>query len=335
MLGKDGLEERCYRILEEKGGSIADKARTALLEEESLRGLEQPLRHISEHWRDLLTPSLVVLSCESVGGKANNTTDQAGLALMLMNLSFYLWDDIVDKTMYRRFLPTVVGKFGEGVALITGGLTTAKAFSILNRMRVDESKRETVSRLVWNYWRNLAKGETMNIRLRGRNGVKPEEKLEVFEMEGVNLETSSKIGGVLGNGSEEEIEHLGKYGRYLGTILELRKDFDVSINFTFELAQKIRSGALPYAILWARDHSRKVQECLSLLGSTVEPADIRKIVEATLEAEALENTIELVNALTGKAEMHLRNLTDNEATRRLKVLVAAQAGILTETLASF
>ena len=66
-----------------------------------------------------------------------------------------------------------------------------------------------------------------------------------IKTEAEDLETCLKIGAIIGNGSESEINHLGKYGLYLGIILELCKDFRISVNLTAELAEKIRNGTLP------------------------------------------------------------------------------------------
>jgi len=331
---KGSLEERCYGILEEKGGEIADKARTILLEEESLISLQRPLKYISEIWRDPFAPSMVILSCEAVGGKPDEATYQAALAMALMNLSFRLWDDIMDKTTCRGFVPTVRGDFGEGVALMVGGLVSAKAFSVLSGMKLNETKRQAVTELVWNYWGKLARAEATNLELRRRSDVKPEEKLKVFEMEGVGVETMLKVGAVLGNGSEDEVKHLGNYGRYLGTILELRKDFNVAINLTLELAEKIRSGALPYTLLWAKNRSKKIREYLPLLMGTIKPIDIREIVEAMLETKALENTMRVLEKMTKKAEAEFIELKDNKSSRMLRLFLEAQSEIFVESLCS-
>lgn len=334
MFAGSSLEERCYRILEEKGGKIADRARAILLNEKSLEGLQQPLRYASGKWRDPLTPSLVVLSCEAVGGKPDEATYQAALAMTLMSLSFNLWDDIVDKTMYKLFIPTVLGKFGEGITLMIGGLASAKAFSILSEIKIDRKKRQTITKLIWDYWKKLAKAETTNLELRRGGDFKPEERLKVIEMQAINLETSLKIGAVLGDGSEDEITHLGNYGRCLGTILELIKDFKVSINLTLELAEKIRSGALPYTLLWAKNHSEKLREYPSLLTDTITPVDIKNIVEAVLKAKALEDTIRLLNILTKKAEIELLELNNNKAINTLKIFLRAQSKIFNESLST-
>jgi len=112
MRGETSLAEKWHRILEEKGGKIADRAKTILLDEVSVKALEQPLRYVSKIWRDPLVPSLVVLSCEAVGARPNEATDQASITISLLNLSCKLWDDIIDRTEYVGFVPTLPGKFG-------------------------------------------------------------------------------------------------------------------------------------------------------------------------------------------------------------------------------
>jgi len=254
--------------------------------------------------------------------------------MTLMNLSFGLWDDLVDRTRYKGFVPTVLGKFGEGVTLMIGGLASGKAFSILSRMKVDETKRQTIIGLVWDCCKKIAEAEATNFDLRKRSDVKPQEKLKVIEMEAASVETLSKIGAVLGNGSEDQIEHLGNYGKYLGTILDLRKDFNISINLTLQLAEKIRSGALPYTLLWAKNRSRTISEYISLLTDTIKSTDVGKIVEAVLETRALENTVRLLKTLTKKAELELFELKNAQATKTLKFFLRAQTKIFVESLST-
>ena len=221
-----------------------------------------------------------------------------------MNLSFYIWDDIIDKAPFKLFKPTLFGKFGEGTALMIGGLASAKAFSILNQMDVDKEKRQTVTKLFWDLWTKMAQAETVNLRLRSQRNSSSRKKFWMIKMEAADLETCLRIGAILGNGSENEVKHLGKYGLYLGIILELWKDFHVSINLTLELAEKIRSGALPYSLLWARKHSEKIRKKLEDLANknTIEPSDIKEIVENILETKALNNTMKTIRKFTKKGE---------------------------------
>jgi len=338
MTAKSTLKEQCQRILEDNGGKVADKTNRILLEDLALTNLTKPLKFISQNWRDPLTPAMMSLSCEAVGGQAS-TTHEASLAMSLMNLSFYIWDDLIDKARFKQFKPTLVGKFGEGASIMIGGLATAKAFSILNQMEIRRTKNQTITKLFWNLWTQMAKAETANLQLRSQENVPSRKKLWVIKTEAAaDLETCLRIGAILGNGSEDEIKHLGRYGRYLGIILELWKDLQVSCNLTLELAEKIRGGALSYSLLWAREHSEKFRKRLDDLvkKNVIEPADIKEIVEDILQAKALDNSIEIVREFTKKAKEDLFYLKrKNRSTQTLQLFVEAQPRIIIEGLSIF
>jgi len=336
MFDKYSVKERCDRILEDNGGIVADRASKILLEDAALKDLRPPLEFVSKNWRDPLTPSMMGLSCEAVGGPAD-VTYEAALAMSLMNLSFYVWDDIIDKAPFKLFKPTLFGKFGEGTALMIGGLASAKAFSILNQMDIDKSKRQTVTKLFWDLWAKMAKAETVNLRIRSQGNALSRKKFWVIKMEAADLETCLKIGAILGNGSEDEVNHLGRYGLCLGIILELCKDFQVSINLTLELAEKIKSGALPYSLLWAKECSEKIQKKLEDLKNknTIEPSDIKEIVEDTLETKTLNNTMKIVRKFTKRAKGELFELKrKNRATQTLKLFAEAQPQLFVESLST-
>jgi geranylgeranyl pyrophosphate synthase len=334
MYEKCTVEERCRKILEDNGGVIADKAKTLLLEDPALKDLRAPLDFLSKNWRDPLTPALMRLSCEAVGGQPEKT-DEVALAMSLMNLSVYLWDDIIDKAPVKLFKPTVFGKFGEGVALIIGGLASAKAFSILNQME-DKTNLQTLTKLFWDLWTKVAQAEAIDLRLRTQKNLSSKKKLWKITAEASDLETCLKIGALIGNGSENEIRHLGKYGLYLGIILELWKDFHISANLTLELAEKIRRGALPYSLLWATERSEELQRKLGdLTGkSMMNQACIREIVEESLEKNMLDSTVKTIRRLTKKARGELIELKSNYATRTLQLFVEAQPALFIGSLSN-
>jgi geranylgeranyl diphosphate synthase type I len=335
MYTESNLKNRCHRILEDNGGTIADKASRILLEDANLKSLQQPLEFISKNWRDPLTPALMKLACEAVGGQAEETYG-AALSMNLMHLSFFIWDDMIDKAIYKSFKPTLFGKFGEGTALIIGGLASAKAFSILNQMDIDIKKRQTVTRLVWNLWAKMAKAEKVNLSLRRQRKASSINKLWIIKMEAADLETCLKIGATLGDGSDEEVKQLGKYGLNLGMVLELWKDFLVSINLTLELAEKIRNNRLPYSLLWVREQSETIRKKLEELANTnsIQPSDIKDVVERVLAKETLKNTLKNIRKFAKKASICLLELEENDATKTLKFFVDAQPQLFIESLAT-
>lgn len=332
MYEKYPTEERYRKILEDNGGITANKARKILLNDPELKDLKRPLEFLSKTWRDPLTPALMGLSCEAVGGQAKETTE-AALAMSLINLSFRIWDDLIDKTQLRSFKPTFYGKFGEGITLIIGGLTSAKAFSILNQMNIKKEKRQFIIRLLWKFLGKMARAENANIRLRGQRNPSSREKFRKIKLEATDLETCLKIGATLGNGSESDIYHLGRYGLYLGILLELWKDFHVSLNLTVELAEKIRSNALPFTLIWANERSAKIQKRLgATMSEENEQSYLKDIVEGILETGALDNTVENMQIFAEKGKEELKKVERNSATQMLQVLIEAQPQLFIESL---
>jgi geranylgeranyl pyrophosphate synthase len=248
-----------------------------------------------------------------------------------MSLGMNLWDDIVDKTMRKGVAPTTMARYGEPVTLMIGGLAVAKSFSILGEISLNNIKQKTVMRLVWDYCKRLAKGEALNLRLKEKKKNQASMKLELIEMKGINLEISSKIGSILGNGSGEETDHLGNYGRHLGAILELEKDFKTSINLTLELQERIKNKTLTYTIYWAKTRSKRVEENLSM--PLTKSCKIKEIVESILETGALENVIKNMETHIIQGKSELSALDNNHSIRTLLFFLEAQPRIFKGLLA--
>jgi geranylgeranyl pyrophosphate synthase len=335
MREKIQIEKQYNKILEDNGGRVAERARRILLEDSAIKELRTPLQFISESWRDPLTPSLMKLSCEAVGENSDATYETA-LAMSLMNLSVYIWDDIIDKASIKLFRPTLFGKFGEGTALIIGGLASAKAFSILNQTKIDRKKLQTITDLFWNLWAKVAIAETKNMKMRSQKKLSSKSKLRKITMEAADIETCLKIGALIGEGTENEIRHLGRYGQLLGIAVELRKDFHVSTNLTLELAEKIRGGAIPYFLLWASERSEKIRKKLATLSNSdnIKHSYIREIVKEALETRMFDNALKKISRLTKKAGEELSELNSNDATQTLRFLAYAQPSLFVESLPS-
>jgi geranylgeranyl pyrophosphate synthase len=334
-MNKNGTaEEQCRRILKDKGGWIADRTIAALLDDQALKDFKKPLEFISNNWRDPLTPALMSLSCEVVGGNSEKIHD-AAIAVSLMHLSFFIWDDLLDKTLMRSFKPTIFGKFGEA-SFIIGGISSAKAFTILNQMETDREKHKAVTKVVWNLWVKMAQAEMRFQRRLSQKSVTCRSKLWKIKTEAIDTETCLKIGAILGNGSPDEIDHLGKYGLYLGMVLELWKDFRVSTNLTLELAERIRNGSLTYSLLWASEKSEELRRKLDILKDrdSIEPINVKDIVEEMLAANAFDFTANNIKRYTRKARKELCYLNKNDASRMLLSLIDVQPTLFSESLST-
>ena len=323
--------KRCQNILETYGGETANRSARVLIDDSALSKMMHILDFTSKTWRDPFTPAMMNLSCQAVGGN-QRATQEIAIAMSLMNFSFRTWDDIIDVTLDRKLNPTTVGKFGSNIALIVGGLASAKAFTILNEVRLDFRKRKTISSLFWKYWAKMAEVESSDLKS-SQVVYTSRDKLHKIKDEAINLRTCLQIGAIVGNGSSREIKALSTYGQCLGEIVELLKDVQVSINLTLELGEKLRNHSLPYVILRAKEESETLQKRLNLFdrSSYISSHEIKEIVDLTVQTGIFSQINRLVEKLIGKAEKSLDDLKNKKAKEILGVFVRSQAEIFQES----
>jgi geranylgeranyl pyrophosphate synthase len=333
-IGKNA-KKQSQKILEENGGEIADKAANVLLLDHTLKSFCPEMTYVFSNWRDALRPAMIRLAFEAVGGQATGVEiEDTSIAMSLMNLSFFLWDDIIDETNSRLFRPTFFGKFGGASGIVFGGLISAKAYTVLSRAHLDSKRQAVISEMFWQMWVNMAEAEKVGLKAR-KNKYKFVDKLEKINKESsASLETCLKIGAFMGNGTEEEICHLGKYGRYVGTVLDLQHDFRVSMNLTFELAEKIRAGALPCALLWSLEHSQRLQREFEKLRvkPCLGPEDTSKIIAEVLEAGGSKKIQRIILKSVEKAIEELEDIQKNSASMALRKFAEFQPQIFCESL---
>ena len=317
-------QKKFQETLETYGGETAKKSIKILLEDPNLTKLKPYTEFISKTWRDPLVPALMNLSCKAVNGD-HKDTEQVAIALSLMNLSFRLWDDIIDKTYNIRFKTTFVGKFGEANALIVGGVISAKAFTILNEVNLDTQKKQKINELIWTYWAKMAEAETIDL-----SAVKKEyrvkDKLKKIKDETINIKTCLKIGAIIGNGSAEEINGIEEFGECLGILLELVNDVKVSLNFTLELERRISSGNLTYFLLKEKETSEYMEKELELLKRrhTIEPQEIGLIVNMLLKSKSFVQMKNNVKSLNRKGQKALKCLRSSDSRERFNFLIEQQ-----------
>lgn len=329
----DNASAKCRRILEENGGLIAEKSRSIILNDPTLKELKAPSQFISKNWRDPLTPSLLALSCKSVGGTAKDTHDTA-LAISLINLSFFIWDDVIDHSVAKFFKPTLCGQFGTGTALILGGMVSAKAFSILNNLKFNKKIKMKINQSIWNLLSEMANVEVRILSIRSKNTYSSTDKLWKIKAESIDPQTCLKIGAIIGGASEKEIYSLEQYGSNLGVVLGLIHDFRVSTNLTLELSDKIRLKKLPYSVLIASENSATLKRRLDDLSKEekIDQASIKLVVEDMLKTLVFENIIKKVDFYVQRGKKALEALKQNQANLTLRSFIELQSQFFVESI---
>ncbi|TKY55796.1 Geranylgeranyl pyrophosphate synthase [Spatholobus suberectus] len=175
-------------------------------------------------------PVLCVAACELVGG-AEATAMPAACAIEMIHTMSLMHDDLpsMDNDDLRRGKPANHKVFGEDVTVLAGDALLAFAFEHIAVSTAGASPAQIV-RAIGELARSigaqgLVAGQVVDINSEGVEDV----GLEMLEFIHIHktaalLEGAVVLGAILGGGSDDEVEKLRKFARYIGLLFQVVDD---------------------------------------------------------------------------------------------------------------
>jgi geranylgeranyl pyrophosphate synthase len=235
--------------------------------------------------------------------------------MILISGALDIHDDIIDQSKTKWSRPTVLGKFGKDVALLVGDALLFKGFTLLYKAiekGIPADKVATIIDIIKKMFFELGDAEALELRFRGRMDVTPEEYLSVVSKKAADVEAHTRISAILGGGSEEDIDALGKYGRILGMLAILSDDLMDMIDFE-EFQHRIKKECLPLPILFTlKNPEIKPKISAILLKETITKEDAETILETVHKTGELKHFKRLMEELCVKACLHIKNFRQNK-----------------------
>jgi len=288
----DEMVEQVEKLLEERGKEALEIARNEVLQEKlESNEVQEALRYfMTEYWHDVTRPALMSLVCEAVGGNPDKATPVA-VSMILISGAIDIHDDIIDESNTKGSRPTVLGKFGRDIALLAGDALLFKGFILLSNAiekGVSTEKVSLILNIIKETFFKLGDAEACELGFRGRQDVTPDEYIHVVKKKAADVEAYIRISAILGDGSAEEVEVLGKFGRLLGMIIILRDDLLDMFDFE-EMVHRIKGEHLPLPILYALQNPKLKSELSSvILKKNITESDVEKILDFTEKAEGFQ-----------------------------------------------
>ena len=283
--------EKVKNLLEKRGRKAYEIAKEQILNEEiAYEPIREALQYfIQELWHNFQHPALLSLTCESVGGKTENTTS-IGVALILLTGAADIHDDIVDQSETKGSKPTVFGKFGIDIALLTGDALLLKGCTLLQKACecLPKKQGEAITNLVKEAFFEIGIAEAKEATFKGNWDLDPEEYLDIIRMKAAIADVTARIGAIIGGGSSDEIEALGKYGRTLGILATIRDDF-IDVFEPDELKNRAENECLPLPVLYAFRDQKVKKEITDLLRKQELTEEVAfNIVEIMMKEEGIK-----------------------------------------------
>jgi len=317
--------ETLEKIFVSRGSKSLDAAKPEALDGVTAQETREAISHLMSYWQDYLRSTLLSLACEAVGGDPR-LAQRVSIPLILVCGAFDVHDDIIDNSKLKNSRLTVLGKSGAELTLLAGDVLLIKGLtSITTPLLQEKVPNETVVAIM-NVLRSLlielTDGETLELRLRGRTDVTPEEYVKIMRIKAADGEAYTRIGATLGNGTAEEVEALAEYGRLLGLIVILRDDLTDTLDFEAELPHRLKHEHIPLPIIYAMNNpmARKIIEPLCQK-SHFEKQDVKAIIQTAYEFGGFKSYEKLIRGLAQDCVKRLNVLPPTEAKKALKIIV--------------
>jgi geranylgeranyl pyrophosphate synthase len=318
----EDLAQQVQKLLEKRGSKTLKIAKNVVLQEKiECKEVSEALRYFMiEYWHDLARPTLLSLACEAVGGDPEITTPIA-VPMMLISGAVDIHDDIIDQSEVKNGRPTLYGKFGKNIALLVGDALLFKGLTLLTNAtkEIEKEKIVAISSVLKAMFFELGDAEAMELKLRKRFDVSPNEYLDIVEKKAADVEAHTHISAILGDGTQREIASLRRYGRKLGKLIILGDDSIDTAN-PEELQHRIRKEHLPLPVLYAlQDPETKPKLNAILYKRNITKKDAKKISEIIFNCSGLTQVKDIIATLIKEGIDDLRNVRDCRAELELLI----------------
>lgn len=210
-------------------------------------------------------PILVLAGYEAVGGESNNVMPVAS-SLELIHTYSLIHDDLpsMDDDDFRRNKPTTHIAFGEATAILAGDALLTEAFNIISNTKAEPGILINVIKEVTHACGpdGMVGGQTIDILMEGEKVEKDKLIYIHTHKTGALIKASVRIGAIMANASEDELDSLTTYGDNVGLAFQIIDDILDITGTTEELGKPAGSDNInsknTYPSVFGLDESKKI-----------------------------------------------------------------------------
>lgn len=175
----------------------------------------------------LLRPTIVLLSCDAVGGSRDKALPIA-IAYELAHSASLTQDDIIDNSSTRHNKSTAHTKHGVTTAILISDMLIFEIFEQLARYASKELSARKVGILISYVSRaakEMAEGEFLEMQLSKRMDPSVDDYLELASLKtGALFGAAAASGAVVGGAKQQTLKDLYEFGINLGISFQMRDD---------------------------------------------------------------------------------------------------------------
>ena len=166
-----------------------------------------------------IRPIILLLASECVG-EIDDNTFAAACAIEFLHTESVIHDDIIDNETLRRQKDPFHIKYGYNTSVLTGDFVLGLILSIASRINNPRVTKKLATTAMM-----MSEGEVIESRLETSEDVTFDDYLKVIEYKTATaFETASRLGAIISDGTDVEIESLADYGKNIGIAYQIRDD---------------------------------------------------------------------------------------------------------------
>jgi geranylgeranyl diphosphate synthase type II len=208
---------------------LIDRRLQAVVRNREPRDLMQGSQYVLGAPGKRVRSTLVILSCEAVGGLVRDALDTAVAIEMLHNFTL-VHDDVMDNASSRRGRATVHTKWDLNNAILVGDVILGLAYTTLLQSKTKHITRAV--KLFTDGFVEVCKGQAFDLEYEQRANIHLRDYYRMISKKtGRLIAVSTELGALLGNGTTKEIAALRTFGRHIGKAFQIQDDLlDVVAN---------------------------------------------------------------------------------------------------------
>jgi len=291
-----------------------------------------PLREAAAHLfvagGKMLRSSLVATSYKAVGGKEANKILSVAAAVELIHNWSLVHDDIIDRSLTRRGVPTVHEKWDVNTAILTGDVMSNLVYLLILKSGFQAEAIARVMECVAEASMALIEGEWMDVEFGKRKDVKESDYFEMINRKtGALIYSAAKTGALLGTDHPHLINALETYGEKIGIAFQIKDDLldltgdeaETGKDFAGDIKEGKKTVMLLHALCNAVPaRARRLAEIIS--GGAVTADDVLEAIEVMHQAGSFEYAQNILSRLISEAKQSLTILPPSQYVTALNDL---------------
>lgn len=186
------------------------------------RELYAPIRYTLEQSGKRVRPVLLLMAYNIYKDKIEDALYPATAIETYHNYTL-IHDDVMDRASIRRGKPTVCAKWGDTAAILSGDTMLVLAYEFLSHVPAEKLPR--VLSLFTETAKEIGDGQQYDLDFENRDNVTEEEYMEMIRLKtSVLLASALKMGGILADAPESDLQNLYSYGEKMGLAFQLQDD---------------------------------------------------------------------------------------------------------------